>query len=111
MNAAAEQSHISANAPQDAPGEQAQAAEAETGGHRGDEPARDIAAVAAPQVLPEPEWLILGGIVSPQLITDISDFVSQGLFPAERELFQHQFRALDASMREGRDAIVASATG
>ncbi|MER9365035.1 DEAD/DEAH box helicase [Mesorhizobium sp. M0518] len=54
---------------------------------------------------------ILGGSLSPQLITDISDFVSQGLFPVERELFQHQFSALDASMRERRDVIVTSGTG
>ncbi|MFC3326075.1 hypothetical protein [Mesorhizobium cantuariense] len=72
MNAAAEQSHISANAPQDAPGEQAQAAEAETGGRRGDEPARDIAAVVAPQVLPESEWLAPGADARPPLDEPIS---------------------------------------
>ncbi|WP_292648827.1 DEAD/DEAH box helicase, partial [Mesorhizobium sp.] len=54
---------------------------------------------------------ILGGLLPSQLITDISDFVSQGLFPAARELYEHQFRALDASMRERRDVIVTSGTG
>lgn len=54
---------------------------------------------------------ILGGSVPFPLIADISDFVSQGLFPAGRELYEHQFRALDASMRERRDVIVTSGTG
>ncbi|MER9365033.1 hypothetical protein NKI66_03460 [Mesorhizobium sp. M0518] len=42
----------------DSPGEeQVQAEEVETGGRRGDEAVYDVAAVAAPQVLPESEWL------------------------------------------------------
>jgi len=47
----------------------------------------------------------------PQLISDISGFVSQGLFLPGRELYAHQFEALDASMREHRDVIVTSGTG
>lgn len=63
---------------------------------------RDFASAAAD---------ILAGTLSPQLIADISDFVSQGLFPTGRELYAHQFSALDASMREHRDVIVTSGTG
>jgi len=54
---------------------------------------------------------ILNGLLPPTLITDISDFVSQGLFPAGRELFDHQFKALDESIRNHRDVIVTSGTG
>ncbi len=54
---------------------------------------------------------ILGGSLPAQQVADISGFVSQGLFPAGRELYAHQFAALDASMREGRDVIVTSGTG
>jgi DEAD/DEAH box helicase domain-containing protein len=54
---------------------------------------------------------ILSGMLPPQLIADISDFVSQGLFEPGRELYDHQFAAINASMREHRDVIVTSGTG
>lgn len=54
---------------------------------------------------------IFDGSLSQRLIGDISDFVSQGLFVPGRELYAHQFEALDASMRQHKDVIVTSGTG
>jgi DEAD/DEAH box helicase domain-containing protein len=63
---------------------------------------RDIAAAATE---------ILGGLIPPQLVIDVAAFISQGLFAPGRNLYQHQFEALDASMRQHRDVIVTSGTG
>lgn len=54
---------------------------------------------------------ILGQIWPAGRVADLAAFVGQGLFPPGRELYEHQFRAIDASVRQRRDVIVASGTG
>lgn len=54
---------------------------------------------------------ILCGSLPPGLVSDVANFISQGLFGANRSLYQHQFDALDASMRRHQDVIVTSGTG
>lgn len=63
---------------------------------------RDVAAAVAQ---------ILGGSLPPGMIADVAGFISQGLFDPSRNLYQHQFDALDASMRQHQDVIVTSGTG
>lgn len=54
---------------------------------------------------------ILGGALPPSMVSDVADFISQGLFDPRNNLYQHQFDALDASMRQHKDVIVTSGTG
>ena len=63
---------------------------------------RDFAAAAAE---------IFSGTLPPAMVADIAGFVSQGLFEPGRLLYQHQFDAIAASMRDRRDVVVTSGTG
>ncbi len=44
------------------------------------------------------------------LSADVGDFIAQGLFPPERELYSHQWQAWESSW-QGQNAIVTSGTG
>jgi DEAD/DEAH box helicase domain-containing protein len=44
-------------------------------------------------------------------ISELSDFVRQGLFPASRELYSHQFDAFQAAVADRQDVVVTSGTG
>lgn len=54
---------------------------------------------------------ILNGVWPAQTIADLAGFVGQGLFPASRELYQHQYEAVQTSVRDRRDVVVTSGTG
>jgi DEAD/DEAH box helicase domain-containing protein len=54
---------------------------------------------------------ILGAMWSSALISDLSDFVGQGLFPVARELHSHQFAAFQAAVADRQDVVVTSGTG
>jgi Lhr-like helicase len=54
---------------------------------------------------------VLGPFWPAALIADLSSFVEQGLFPAGRELYSHQFDAFSAAVAAREDVIVTSGTG
>lgn len=54
---------------------------------------------------------ILNGAWPAPIIDDLAAFVGQGLFPAHRELHQHQYEAILASVRNRQDIVVTSGTG
>jgi DEAD/DEAH box helicase domain-containing protein len=66
---------------------------------------------------PEAAQSLLGSAWRQADITDISTFVSQGLFPAalpnglRRELYTHQKEVFEHSVVRGRDVIVTTGTG
>ena len=54
---------------------------------------------------------ILSASWSPALISELSEFVGQGLFPVGRELHSHQFAAFEAAVANRQDVVVTSGTG
>ncbi|MBY3115637.1 DEAD/DEAH box helicase [Rhizobium laguerreae] len=54
---------------------------------------------------------ILGHTWPTARVAELSDFIGQGLFPPDRKLYEHQFQAFDASVRQRRDVVVTSGTG
>jgi len=56
------------------------------------------------QSLSSPSW-------APSDIADLSDFVSQGLFPPEREMYSHQRQVFQESVVYGHDVVVTTGTG
>lgn len=63
------------------------------------------------QTFAEASAEVLAADWSPELIADLGDFVSGGLFPAPRKLYAHQKHAFDTVVRQGRDAVITSGTG
>ncbi len=53
----------------------------------------------------------LGGVWQPGEVTDVADFVSQGLFPLDWTLHQHQRDVFEEVVVNGRDAVVTTGTG
>lgn len=53
----------------------------------------------------------LGGSWPSDLISELSAFVSQGIFPAGRELYVHQRDVFQRSVVQGRDVVVTTGTG
>lgn len=54
---------------------------------------------------------LLGTSWPPNAVTDVVDFVSQGLFPAAYTLHQHQRDVFEQVVVNGRDAVVTTGTG
>ena len=53
----------------------------------------------------------LAGTWPSNLVTHLTEFVSQGLFPVGRELYVHQREVFEQSVVHGRDVIVTTGTG
>ena len=54
---------------------------------------------------------ILAGLWQPSEIADASEFISLGLFPSGRELYQHQRDVLQDVLVDRRDSVVTTGTG
>ncbi|MET3395792.1 Lhr-like helicase [Variovorax sp. 1140] len=54
---------------------------------------------------------ILEGAWATELIRELGSFVDQGLFPAQRQLYRHQYEAVLAAVRNRQDIVVTSGTG
>ena len=67
--------------------------------------------VSSGRLFPVAASEILNGLWPSQVIDDLADFVGQGLFPIGRELHQHQYEAIQASVRNREDVVVTSGTG
>jgi len=54
---------------------------------------------------------LLGSVWQPGDVTDVADFVSQGLFPPDWMIHQHQWDVFEEVIVNGRDAVVTTGTG
>lgn len=54
---------------------------------------------------------LFGSSWTKQQIAELTEFVTSGLFPPERQLYQHQFDALNATAAQRQDAVITSGTG
>ena len=69
------------------------------------------------ETFPQMAQALLGRIWASPTVTDLSDFVSLGLFPPTlpnglpRELYTHQHTAFEESVVQGHDVVVTSGTG
>ncbi len=54
---------------------------------------------------------ILNGAWPAPLVGELGDFVDRGLFPPQRHLYQHQYDAVLAAVRNREDIVVTSGTG
>ncbi len=63
------------------------------------------------QSFPAAAAAMMSGHSSAALIADLSDFVSEGLFPIGRELYTHQREVFEESVIRGRDVVVTTGTG
>jgi ATP-dependent helicase YprA (DUF1998 family) len=54
---------------------------------------------------------LLAGSWPGAMLADLVDFVSQGLFPQDRQLYTHQRAVFEQSVINGRDVVVTTGTG
>jgi hypothetical protein len=63
------------------------------------------------QTFPQMVQSILGSIWRSSSINELADFVSQGLFPSNIELYTHQQQAFESVVLDNRDVVVTTGTG
>ena len=63
------------------------------------------------QSFPQAAQALLGGSWQPNEISEVADFISQGLFPSNYTLYQHQRDVFEEVVVNGIDTVVTTGTG